>query len=126
MPEIVTYYNYTWTCTCKLKTQVGVYAGKFCWHEEWLIAKLHTKLQQEIARCEKEKLQEETVYVIFSNTKNNSKKSKFYYYCRSTNNNSEGFTTVPGEFEEANQHILSALHVHVEDDIYFLTEEGST
>jgi len=33
---------------------MGVYAGKFCWHEEWAVSKLARVIQAEIDKVEKE------------------------------------------------------------------------
>jgi hypothetical protein len=37
---------------------MGVYAGQFCWHEEWAAKKVATVVQQEISKVEKQMMGE--------------------------------------------------------------------
>jgi hypothetical protein len=37
---------------------MGVYAGQFCWHEEWTAKKVATVVQQEISKVEKQMMGE--------------------------------------------------------------------
>ena len=36
-----------------MKTKLTAYTGKFCWHEEWAIARLAKEVQEEITQLEK-------------------------------------------------------------------------
>jgi hypothetical protein len=40
-----------------MKTKLGAFVGKFCWHEEWVIKKVATAMQTAINTYEKEHTQ---------------------------------------------------------------------
>ena len=51
-PVIASYFNSSWTCTCKHKSTFGTFKGKHCWHEEWAIKDVVKTLQETIREHE--------------------------------------------------------------------------
>jgi hypothetical protein len=90
-PVVVTFYNQSWTCTCKVKTKIGTYAGKFCWHEEWIILKVAKAMQAEILAYEK-------------------------MYMAPESGTTESPASTPDPPREDEVTIMSTIHVLIEDE----------
>jgi hypothetical protein len=47
-PSVVTYHNFSWSCTCTMKTKLATYLGKACWHEEFVVKQLAQAIEKQI------------------------------------------------------------------------------